>query len=235
MFRATRILTAIPLIIVAGIGFDGAVWAFGGGSMDKPSTSMSQNKQLDAGEKAVMVYDAGVSLIKEADEAVTDAAKAIEPRKQQKAQDRARKYFTKAQAKFENAVELNPEMFQAWNYVGYSKRNLGDYSGALEAYDRALKLNPEYLEAIEYRGHAYLGLNRLDDAKRAYLDLFASNRTLASKLLVAMQSWISSHRNDAQGMDGATIEDFAKWVGERGNIASSTAGLAPTTSAETWH
>ena len=106
--------------------------------------------------------------------------------------------------------------------MGYSKRNLGDYSGALEAYDRALQLNPKYLEAVEYRGHAYLWLNRLgDDAKQAYLDLFAVNRSLAGKLLIAMQSWVSDHRSDAHGVDNATIEEFAKWVDERSSIASS--------------
>ena len=85
-------------------------------------------------------------------------------------------------------------MYEAWNYVGYTNRKLGNYEAALTAYDRALTLKPDYPEAIEYRGHAYLGLNRLDDAKQAYLTLFGSNRKLAAQLLAGMQAWVGEHR-----------------------------------------
>ena len=64
-------------------------------------------------------------------------------------------------------------MPQAYNGMGYSYRKLGDYTKALENYDRALQLAPKFPDAIEYRGEAYLALNRLDDAKQAYLTLFA--------------------------------------------------------------
>lgn len=236
MFQLPRVFIFVSLIMAANIGFIQSSSASGGGSMSMPSSSMpEQSKPLTAEEKAAMAYNAGISLIKDADEAVADAAKATDPKKRQKAQDHAKKYFNKAQAKFESAVELYPNMFQAWNYIGYSKRNLGDYSGALEAYDRALKLNPRYVEAIEYRGHAYLGLNRVDDVKQTYLILFANNRALADKLLVAMQSWVNGHRSDAQGVDTAIVEDFAKWVDERGSIAANTTGLTPNGSAEAWH
>src|SRR5689334_11562454 len=109
MFHAARILAVTSLTFIAGIGFHHTAWASGGGSMEMPSNSMSQSKPLTAEEKAVMAYDAGVSLIKDADEAVTEAAKAMEPKKQKKAQERAKKYFGKAQAKFEDAVKLNPD------------------------------------------------------------------------------------------------------------------------------
>ena len=56
-------------------------------------------------------------------------------------------------------------MAEAWNYIGYCRRQTGDYGGALGAYDEALRLKPGFPEAIEYRGHAYLGLGRVDDSK----------------------------------------------------------------------
>ena len=228
----------VALLLMAAISTCVActAWASGGGSMDMPSSPSSmQDTEPTPEEKAVIVYDAGVALIKRADEALADADAATDVKKQQKAREHAKKYFGKAQKKFESAVELNPDMYQAWNYVGYSKRNLGDYNGALEAYDRALALNPRYLEAIEYRGHAYLGLNRLDDAKQAYLDLFASNPALAKKLLTAMQAWVGSHRGDAQGVAQSVIEDFAKWVDERDGIAANTMNLVPAGNAGIWH
>ncbi len=233
MLRSARIFIAMPLIMIAGVSLNGSALAEGGGSA--PMSAPMPSTPLTPEEKATMAYNAGVRLIKDADAELADAAKATEPKKQQKFQDRAQKYFSKAQAKFESAVELKPDMYQAWNYVGYSKRNLRDYSGALAAYDRALTLNPRYFEAIEYRGHAYLGLNRIDDAKQAYLDLFAGNRALADQLLVAMQSWVGARRSDAQGMDGAALQEFAKWVDERSSIATKTAGLAPESNTARWH
>jgi tetratricopeptide (TPR) repeat protein len=236
MLRCARTLVYFSLMLVAVAGMNGNARAAGGGSMggsmDMPSAMPSA--PLTPEEMATADYNAGVKIIKDADEALADAAAATEPKKQQKAQERAKKYFSKAQKKFESAVEHNPYMYQAWNYVGYAKRNLGDYSGALEAYDHALDISPRYFEAIEYRGHAYLGLNRVGDAKQAYLDLFAGNRALADKLLVAMKSWVGTHRSNPQGVDSATVEDFAKWVDERGAIAGNTPGLAPEGSLASW-
>ena len=236
MLRSTRNLIYFSLMLVSIAGLSGNAWAAGGGtmggSMDAASSMPTEPKTPE--QIATDDYNAGVKIIKDADEALADAANATEPKKQQKAQDRAKKYFSKAQKKFESAVGQNTFMYQAWNYVGYCKRNLGDYSGALEAYDHALDISPRYFEAIEYRGHAYLGLNRIDDAKQAYLDLFAGNRALADKLLVAMKSWVGTHRGNPQGVDSVALEDFAKWVDERGAIASNTTGLAPEGTLASW-
>ncbi len=54
------------------------------------------------------------------------------------------------------------------------------------------------LEAIEHRGEAYLGIDRLDDAKAAYMDLFFHARPLADQLMVPMQAWLQSHRVDGE-------------------------------------
>jgi tetratricopeptide (TPR) repeat protein len=235
MLRSTRIVFVMPVVFIAGLSLCGGAWADGGGSMPSSNSMPTMDSpQMTPEEKATIAYNAGVRMIKDADKDLDEVGKATDPKKQQRAQDRAKKDFSKALAKFESAVKLNPDMYQAWNYVGYSKRNLGDYPGALQAYDRTLQLNPRYFEAIEYRGHAYLGLNRVDDAKQAYLDLFADNRALADKLLGAMKTWVGSRRSDAQGMDGAAVEDFAKWVDERGSIASSTAGLSPEGALASW-
>ncbi len=95
-------------------------------------------------------------------------------------------------------------------------------------------MNPQYSEAIEYRGVAYLGLNRLGDAKDAYLALFASNRALADKLLVAMRDW--SAKADAGGTtDAAQVADFKAWIDERSKIAATTAGLSPAGGATPWN
>jgi len=117
-------------------------------------------------------------------------------------------------------------MYQAWNYIGFSNRHLGNYDAALTAYAKALELNPAYPEAIEYRGEAYLGLNKIDQAKEAYMALFRESRSLADELMTAMRRWTDARRKDAQGLTPEDLESFSKWVDERSGIAAQTASLA---------
>jgi tetratricopeptide (TPR) repeat protein len=125
-----------------------------------------------------------------------------------------------------DVVGLDPTMYQAWNYLGFTNRHLGHYEESLESYDKALKINPNYLEAIEYRGEAYLGLNQIDDAKAAYMTLFSDSRPLANELMAAMHQWTEARRKDAQGLSSADLEAFSKWMDERTGIAAQTASLA---------
>ena len=99
-------------------------------------------------------------------------------------------------------------------------RNVGRYEESLAAYNVALDINPVFDEAIEYRGEAYLGLNRLDEAKEAYMDLFQNNRGLADQLMAAMTSWVAARRDDAGSLDTAVVEQFAEWVNQRNELAS---------------
>ena len=210
-----------------------AVFASGSGATSAPSMPMGSSQSTPQ-ELARDAYNDGVRLIHRADDSVADASAATDAAKRQKKQDRATEYYRKALGRFESAVAQDPSMYQAWNYLGYARRHLGDYSAALDAYQQALSINPAYVEAIEYRGHAYLGLNRLDDAKDAYLSLFPVDRKLAAQLLTGMQAWVASHRLDGQGVEAAVLDEFAKWVNERGTIAGTTAALTRDGAASGW-
>lgn len=210
--------------------------AFGAGGGEMPSRSMGGGSSPPPSpqEQARISYNAGVKAVEKADALSTDAAHQADARKQARALDKSRDGYASALKKFTRATELEPAMHEAWNYVGYTHRKLGQYEAALAAYDRALTLKPGYPEAIEYRGHAYLGLNRLDDAKTAYLALFAGNRKLAAQLLAGMQAWVGEHRGNPAGVDGASLESFASWVSERSAIASQTAGLTREGATAAW-
>jgi lipoprotein NlpI len=84
-------------------------------------------------------------------------------------------------------------MYQAWNYVGFCQRHLGDYEAALTAYSDALEVNAAYAEAVEYRAEAFLGLNRIEDAKSDCMRLFRDVRPLADELMAAMHRWVEDH------------------------------------------
>lgn len=218
----------IDVLMVAALAASapaGAAFAHGSGSTGGGTGSFSsQPRTPEDGAKAA--YNNGVRTLKKAQEYEADAAKASNPQKSAKALEKAQQCYSKALGEFIDAVSQQPGMYQAWNYIGFANRHLGNYDAALPAYAKALELNPAYPEAVEYRGEAYLGLNKLEEAKDAYMTLFRDSRSLADELMAAMRKWADSRRKDAQGLAPDAVEAFSKWVEERSGIAAQTASLA---------
>jgi tetratricopeptide (TPR) repeat protein len=212
-----------------------ACFANGGGGMPSGNSASSfEPREVPPAEQAKEDYNAGVKSIKRAKEYDADADKASTPEKKSRAQEKAGKAYNKALEQFIAAVGNKPDMVEAWNYIGFANRHLGAYAESLEAYDHALSLNPKYFDAVEYRGEAFLGLNRIEDAKNAYMDLFRDARPLSDQLLAAMQKWVADRRQDAKGLTGPQIDAFDQWLGERGVIAKQTASLGSGAAATTW-
>lgn len=213
----------------------GIALAAGGGSMPSgPSVSNFEPRELPPEEKAKQSYNAGIKSIKKAKDYEADAAKAATPEKKAKATEKANKAYNTALAQFTEAVTNKADMVEAWNYVGFANRHLGAYAESLEAYDHALSLNPKYFEAVEYRGEAYLGLNRIDDAKTAYMDLYRDARPLSDQLLGAMQQWVTERRADGKGLAAAQLDSFEQWLSERTTIAKQTASLGSGEAVRSW-
>jgi tetratricopeptide (TPR) repeat protein len=214
---ACLLVTALP-----------AAWANGGGAMSMPSRVETPQ------QKAREAYNDGVHELKKADKAAAGAAEATDAGKKDKAAHEAHDAYTNALAKFRQATDLDPTLYEAWNYVGYTNRKLGNYDDALPAYDKALSLKPGYADALEYRGEAYLGLGRIPDAQQAYLDLYAGNRALAGKLLSAMKSWVAAQRASPSANSTTDLDQLDKWIQERTQIAGQTAALTREGSAASW-
>jgi tetratricopeptide (TPR) repeat protein len=208
-----------------------AALASGGGMSAMPQ---SMPRVATPEQQARQLYNDGVGYVRKADKADADAASASDAGKKDKAQREARDRYASAFEKFGQAVRLDPQRYEAWNYVGYTSRKLGNYDVALAAYDKALALKPGYPDALEYRGEAFLGVNRLDDAKQAYLDLFAGNRALADKLLGAMKGWVAAQRAAPAGDDTASADEFDKWIQERAQVAAQTAALTRAGTISAW-
>lgn len=216
------------LIVAAGLVVVpvGITFAHGGGSLPSGGSSGSAPSQRNTDDAAKSAYNSGVKSVKKAQVYDADAAKASTPEKAAKAHDKAQKAYHESLASFIDAVGADPKMYQAWNYLGFANRHLGNYSDALSSYAKALEINPNYPEAIEYRGEAYLGLNQIEAAKGAYMALFRDSRPLADELMTAMHHWADARRQDAQGLSLTDVEAFAKWMDERAAIAGQTASLA---------
>lgn len=201
----------------------------GGGMSSSPMPSMPQRSPHD---QAVDYFNNAErridGLSKTHDE--WKASLATDPQKAAKLQAKLNKGLENAAADLERAVKNDPQLFQAYSELGFTYRKMGKYKESMEAYDKALSLSPDYTPAIEYRAEAYLGLNRLDEARAAYTDLFSADRPKADALLISMKSFVAARKADAAGLDAGQLDAFAKWVDQREIIHGQTAPLTAQTS-----
>jgi tetratricopeptide (TPR) repeat protein len=190
---------------------------------DEPQKAGEQKETKAANPEAQAALDAGLSAVKAAETLAAGGTPG-------KLSADAKEAYAKALTRFTAATKADPNLALAWNGVGYSSRKLGDYEAALAAYDKAIGLRAGYPEATEYRGEAYLALNRTEDAKQAYLDLFAANRELAGKLLEAMKQWAAT-----PGKKKADVADLKDFIKERAQIAAQTASLTREAVSRGWN
>jgi tetratricopeptide (TPR) repeat protein len=223
-----------PSLILACLLADLSLAAFANGGGGMPMSSMPMPQMETPQQKARGAYNDGVRLVKKGDKAQQAASEATDAGKKDKATHEAHDAYAGALTKFTESTGLDPTLHEAWNYVGYTNRKLGNYDDALAAYDKALSIKPGYPDALEYRGEAYLGLGRIPDAQQAYLDLYAGNRALAGKLLSAMKSWSTVQRTNSSGSATTNLDDLDKWIQERTQIASQTAALTREGTAAAW-
>jgi tetratricopeptide (TPR) repeat protein len=223
---------ALTLVALVGL-YQAAAGANGASVPSAPSAAPS--RAMTPEEMANDVYNSGISHRDRALKAETQAFKDTKDSDRVKNEKKkAREEHEKALKDFKRAADLNPSMPQAFNGMGYSYRKLGDYTKALENYDRALKLAPNFLDAIEYRGEAYLGLNRLDDAKQAYLTLFGVDRKQADQLMKAMTEYVAKKKADPSGVDPAALSAFESWIAERAGVAQQTRLMAVNQPHVSW-
>jgi tetratricopeptide (TPR) repeat protein len=213
--------------------------ANGGGSMPSSgSTGTTEPIERSPEDMAKSAYNSGVRTIKSAKEYEGDAAKTDNDAKKTKLLGKAQKAYARALEQFSEAIQQQPQMYQAWNYLGFANRHLGHYDVALAAYAKALELKPDYADAIEYRGEAYLGLNQTDAAKETYMTLFRDARPLADQLLEAMKQWLSARRagiaSEGTGVAAADLDAFSAWLEERSRVAQQTVSLAIGPAPHPW-
>lgn len=227
MLRSTVLLVAAVGVAHVGILASGssAPAPSGGGSSSLPSMTPE--------ERAVAAYKSGDDHRVKGKKLEEEAA-AKKGTDAEKTTAKARSEFEKSLKDFTNAAKLNPKLAPAYNGMGYAYRKTGDYAKALEMYDKALALAPGFPDAVEYRGEAYLGMNRVDDAKQAYLELFASDRKQADILMKAMSDWVAKRRVDAAGADPASVSALESWIKERSALAGQTASMALAAQHDTW-
>jgi len=227
-------IAAIGLGVLVALGSGAALAAGGGGAPSGGGSFNMPERQMTPEEQAKQAYNQGVRAVKAADKLAKSADETTDEKKKSKALDKAKHQYENARGYFASALQRKVDMYEAWNYVGYTSRKLGEYDKALQAYDEALRLNPNYGEAIEYRGEAYLALNRIDDAKAAYLDLFAKDREQAAQLMKVMTEWVAKRQADPAGVDPAAVAAFDTWIKDRAKLAALTVNMSLASNHSAW-
>jgi len=213
----------LGLVLAAAVAVAQAGMAASGGSVPAgPSGGGGGMRSLTPEEMAKEAYNSGINH--------KDKGLKVE----EKDPTKAKGEYEKAFKDFQKAIKLSPDLYQAYNGLGFSSRKMGDYAKALEYYDKALALAPGFPDAIEYRGEAYLAMNRIDDAKASYLQLFSSDRKQADILMKSMTTWIEKRKADPAGVDPAALTSFESWLKERGTLAGQTASMALNAPSHGW-
>ena len=167
-------------VFVLVLGLVAPVALASGGTRAPSRTPAAPETPRDPIAEAAQHYDTGLRNRDKAWKLEEQLAAAPEEDRA-KLEKKIGKQYKRATGEFRLATSKNPQMFEAWSDLGYVLRKTGKYDDALVAYGNSLSLAPGYGKAIEYRAVAYLGLNRLDEAKESYIQLFGSDREEAAK------------------------------------------------------
>lgn len=73
--------------------------------------------------------------------------------------------WNEAVARMNLVIQRDARNADAWNYLGYAYRHLGDMDNSFKHYERALQINPKHRGAHEYLGEAYLQVGNLAKAE----------------------------------------------------------------------
>ena len=107
------------------------------------------------------------------------------------------KDYGAAMGLFKKAVAANPKDADAWNYLGYSHRQMQQFDPALVAYRKALAIDPKHLGANEYLGELYLQTGDLakakEQAKKLY-DLCFTGCEEEDDLKKAIEVYVAAHK-----------------------------------------
>ena len=118
------------------------------------SNSYSAGSGDDSSSKVKSDYDKAVSKIK--------FAKKYEKKGKDK---KAKKNYEKALKLLIKSNNKKPNKADTLNYLGFTTRKLGDYSGGEKYYLQGLAIDPYHNGINEYLGELYIATNRIDLAK----------------------------------------------------------------------
>ncbi|HWX81073.1 MAG TPA: hypothetical protein VNZ02_13310 [Steroidobacteraceae bacterium] len=198
----------------------------GSGGRDSPQSEIPSTPiEVKPEKAAAKALNAATKSMAKARELEDELAKTADPDKKARVREKLEDQYGRALEQYTEVLRNKNEMYDAWSQVGFIHLRFGAFRESIDDYNHALALKADLPEAIERRAEALVAVDRLDEAKAAYMDLFFHARPLADRLMADMQAWVQSHRAAANGVRVADIDAFDKWLQEREGIAKTTASL----------
>ena len=102
-------------------------------------------------ENAYIEFDKGVTSQNSADSAETEVER--------------KKYYNDAIAHYTEAIDLNPELAEAYYYRGVAYSNIGNFEAAIQDFNKVINLDSKDAVVYFHRGKAWLHLNEWQKAK----------------------------------------------------------------------
>ncbi len=105
--------------------------------------------------------------------------------------------YSGAEEKFDQAVQINPKLVNAWNGLGWARFNSGKSDAAEEAFKQCLELSPKHPAALNGMGQINFFRNNFDDAEK-YLKEAAAQKASAAWWGLAKIYLLQGKYDDAQ-------------------------------------
>ena len=113
---------------------------------------------------SAITFDAGGSKIDNYEQAIKKITKAKKLEKKEKIK-KSKKLYEESIIYLLKAYSKNPDNADILNYLGFSKRKIGNYEEAEIYYLLGLDLDSKHREINRYLGKLYIETNRIDKAK----------------------------------------------------------------------
>ena len=187
---------------------------------DEPSSMETIFERSDLGnvvQQAQMAFGAGERGLKRAAK-LEAKLPGLTGKKRAAAEKDIPKAYADAVESFQEAIQLNPKMVEAYAGLAKALRLSGSSGEALQVSSRGLQLAPEDDTLFGEWAESILDLDMLGDATQAYSRLQETNPAWADVLMSVMQRWLTEHQADPQG--NSSPEDVQRsspsWMAQQG-------------------
>lgn len=162
-------------------------------------------------QAATMAYAAGDRQLKRAHK-LEEKLAGLEGKKQTKAEANIAEAYESAASSFQEAIQLDPKMIEAYVGLGEAFRGSGKFAESMQVSSQGLKLEPDNDELFAGWGESILGLNMLGDATQLYAQLAETDPQRAEILMGLLKQWLTDRQADHAGVSDEAIARLEEWI-----------------------
>ena len=121
----------------------------------------------------------------------------------------------RAKYQLKSAVDMNPQLWRAWNGLGYVHDSKGEWDQAQESYDRAIEIEPDVALVHNNLGMSYLLRGSHQEAEEAFVKALTldPDLELAKVNLRLVLAWQGKYAEALTGMPRRAVPEVLNNVG----------------------